>query len=436
MRNRYSTLLLILVAVAFAVAGCDQSTQTAEPDSVNRYIISMKTTAIGDASGVNFQDSSQTVVVPDTVTYAVQGFTVNKDYVWTVNDSEVPVETRSDDSYVWEAREGEFVSLMFTLDDPTVNVDPAAEASVNTFSVNSPDDNINPEVVNINTVIPQISTQLSRLPASITGATDDDDAPFAQVEALGSSSGIGAFLQAGAPGGSQSYTVFAPNDAAVGALGAVPTQATDSDEPPTSSVRADLLKYHALASKVGSGDLSDGSVETLFGNQTVEVDASAPAVNGTSIVGTDFPTAGNGFVHTIDEVLLPSTASADFTDRTTDPLSAGGPTTDPDSLTVDGSFIPEGGGFIVLHDSTELADQGAIQSIVGVSEYIGPNSIANSVDIALDEDVNNTTTIGAMPHEDTNDNQTYDFETSAGTEDTPYTLEGAPVLDYADINIE
>jgi len=30
----------------------------------------------------------------------------------------------------------------------------------------------------------------------------------------------------------------------------------------------------------------------------------------------------------------------------------------------------------------------------------------------------------------------YDFETTAGSEDTPYTLEGAPVIDYAAINIE
>mgnify|MGYP006288755125 CR=1 FL=1 len=430
MRNRYSTLLLILAAVAIAVTGCDQSTQTAEPANADRYIISMKNSAVGDAGGIDIQSSTQTVMVPDTIDYAVQGFTVNKTYDWTLNDSEIPVEGRSNSTYEWEAREGEFVSLMFTLDDPSVNVDPTAGETVNSLAVNSPDDDINQEVVDITAVIPQISTQLARLPSSMTGGS------FSQVELLGSSSGVGAFLQAGAPGGNQSYTVFAPNDAAIGALGAVPTQATDADEPTSSSVRADLLKYHALASKVGSGDLSDGSVPTLFGDQTIEVDAGAGTVNGTAIVGTDFPTAGNGFVHTIEDVLLPSTASVDFTDRTVDSLSAGGVTSDPDTITVDGSFIPDGGGFIVLHDSTALADQGAIPSTVGVSGYIGADSVANNVEIPVDQAISDTTTIGAMPHEDTNGNQTYDFETSGGTQDGPYTLEGSPILDYAIINIE
>lgn len=424
MRNRYSTLLLLLAAVALAITGCDQSTQTAEPADVNRYIISPKTAWIGDGTGVDIAGSTQQVFVPDTISYAVQGFTVNKNYNWTVNDQDVPVEFRSNTTYVWEERDGEFVSVMYTLDDAMVDIDHAAGESVNSLAVDSPDDNIDQEVVDVTAVIPQISKQLSRLPSSVTGGS------FSQLDLLASSSGVGAFLEGGAPGGDQSYTLFAPSDAAIGALGAVPTQATDPDEPVTSSVRADILKYHALASKVGSGDLSDGSVETLFGDQTIEVDASAGTVNGTSIVGADFPTAGNGFVHTISSVLLPPTASVDFTDRDTSALSAG------ETVTVDGSFIPDGGGFIVLHDSTELQDQGPIVSTVGVSDYIGPNSIANEVEVGLDEAINDTTTIGAMAHEDTNDNQSYDFATTGGSEDTPYTNEGAPVLDYGIINIE
>lgn len=109
---------------------------------------------------------------------------------------------------------------------------------------------------------------------------------------------------------------------------------------------------------------------------------------------------------------------------------------DPDSVTVDGSFIPNGGGFIVLHDSTELANGNTIQSIVGKSGYISPNSIANEVKVPVDEAISDTTTVGAMPHEDTDDDQTYDFETSAGTEDMPYTLEGSPVIDFGILYIE
>jgi len=421
MRNRYSTPLLILVAFALAVTGCDQSTQTAEPDSVNRYIISMKNTAIGDASGVNFQDSAQVVTAPDTVSYAVQGFTVNKNYNWTLNDGDVPVETRSNSSYVWEARQGEFVTVFFTQNDPMANVNPDG-ATTNTLRINSPDDNINAEQIEITTAAPTIDGQISRLGNYSTAAGFASDA------------GLAATLDGDGP-----FTLFAPTNEVLGALPAEPTQATDADESVTSSVLADILKYHVTANDLGSGDISDGqTVQTLFGNQELTFSTTnGISINGgqASVVRADLP-SNNGALHAIDAPLLPQTASADFTDRTTDSLSAGGPMSDPDSLTVDGSFIPEDGGFVVLHDSTELQNQGAIQSIVGASEYIGPNSIANEVEVELDEAISDTTTIGAMPHEDTNDNQMYDFETTAGSEDTPYTLEGAPVIDYAAINIE
>jgi len=90
----------------------------------------------------------------------------------------------------------------------------------------------------------------------------------------------------------------------------------------------------------------------------------------------------------------------------------------------------------VLHDSTELQNDGPVQSTVGVSGYIGPDSVANEVKVPLDESISDTTTVGAMPHRDSNDNQTYDFATTGGSEDTPYTLEGGPVIDYAIVRID
>lgn len=415
MRNRYSTLLLFLSAAALVLTGCDQSSQTAEPNDANRYIISQKTSAVGDAGSVDIQSSTQTVVAPDTVSYAVQGFTVNKSYNWTVNENEVPVETRSTSSYVWEAREGEFVTVVFAQGDSHANVDPDA-ATTNTLRINSPDDNINAEEIEIETQVPTIAGQISRLGDYSTAAS------------LASSSGIAEIL-----GGDGPYTLLAPTNAALGALSADPTQATDGDEPATSSVRADILKYHAIDADVASGDISDGqTAQTLLGNQEVSFStADGVSVNNgeADVVGTDLPSS-NGALHAVDAPLLPQTASVDFTDRSMAALAAG------DTVTVDGSFIPDGGGFIVLHDSTELAEQGAISSIIGKSQYIGPDQIQNEVKVPLDESVSDTTTVGAMPHEDTNDNQAYDFETSAGSADTPYTLEGAPVLDYAEINIE
>ena len=427
MRNRYSTLLLILAAVSIAVTGCDQSTQTAEPGTANRYIISAKTSTVGDAGDVDIQGSTQVVTAPDTVSYAVQGFTTNKDYNWTVNDGDVPVETRSNSSYVWEARKGEFVTLVFTQEDPMTNVD-SETPTTNTLRVNSPDDDINAEEITITTEVPPFDEQVGRI-GNLGGSQG-----YSEAVGLVSTAGVDAVLQNGDP-----YTLLAPTNAAVRAIPTLPTQATDPDEPATSSVLGDLLKYHAIPSDISSGEISDGqTAQTLFGDQTVEFSTGdGVSINDgqASVSKPDFP-ATNGAIHGIDGVLLPSTASVDFTNRTVNSLSAGGMDSDPDSITVDGSFVPEGGGFIVLHDSTELQNQGAIQSIVGVSEYIGSNSIANGVKIAVDEAVNDTTTIGAMPHKDTNDNQEYDFETSAGTEDTPYTLEGSPIIDFGILYIE
>jgi hypothetical protein len=103
-------------------------------------------------------------------------------------------------------------------------------------------------------------------------------------------------------------------------------------------------------------------------------------------------------------------------------------------VTVDGSYIGDQGGYIVLHDSTSLANGNVIGSIVGHSDYIAPNSIANEVPVPLDVAISDTTAIGAMAHQD-DGNGVYDFESSSGSLDGPYTLDGAPVVDYGLLTI-
>lgn len=414
MASLHKVLSLILLGTLVVLTGCDQSSQNIDANYGNRYIISLGTSTVGDASGVDIRASEATVTAPDTVSYFVQGYTSEKNYTWTLNGSELPVQARAQESYEWERRGGEFVTVVFTQDDPGADVDPDI-STTNTLRVNSPDDNINAEEITIATQVPTITGQISRL------------GNYSTLASLATSAGLAGVLDGSGP-----YTLLAPSNEVLGGLAAVPSQATDADEPDSTSVLADILKYHAIDADVASGDISDGqTASTLFGDQTVSFSTSGGvSVNGgqASVVRTDLPSS-NGALHGLDGILLPSTASVDFTDRDTGPLAAG------DTLTVDGSFIPEGGGFIVLHDSTELADQGAIPSVIGSSEYIGGNSIANEVDVILDEAVSDTTTIGAMPHQDTNDNQTYDFQTSAGTEDGPYTLSGSAILDFGQVNV-
>lgn len=421
MTVRYYTLPLLLLAMALVIAGCDQSSLNNEPNYADEYIITQENSAVGDAATGSFSDEN-TVVVPDTVTYFVQGFTIDKDYTWTVNGDEIPVEAKSDQSYVWEDRGGEFVSLYFNEGDGSVSVDPEGSES-NTFAVNASQDEIEKEELEINAVTPSIVEQVSRLP-SFSSLLDDADA-----------AGVVPALESGGP-----FTVLGPRNSAFEELSAVPSNAVDDDEAPTSSVLGQILQYHAIAADVESGDISDGqTAQTLLGDQevTFSTDDSVTVNDNASVTQADIP-ATDGVIHRLDQVLLPSTALVDFTDRTlSDNATAAG-----DTLTVDGSYFPSGGGFIVLHDSTALADQGAIPSIVGVSDYVEPG-VNNSVKVVLDETISDTTTVGAMPHMDTNDNEQYDFETSAGTEDDPYTLGGdaantlpnGVVIDFAEINV-
>ena len=408
-------LSLLLVGALVVLAGCDQTEQNIQPDYGDRYIISLGNSVVGDASGVDINASTATVTAPDTVSYFVQGFTTEKNYTWTLNGEELPVEERSESSYVRSRRDGEFVTIVFSQEDPFANVNPGGSAT-NTLRVNSPDDNINAEEIEISTEVPSFGEQVVRLGSLGYSALVD----------LASASGVASVLTDGS-----TYTLFAPTDAVLGGLETAPTQATDPDEPASSSVLGDILKYHALAADVASGDISDGqTAATLLGNQTVSFSTtSGVSINDgqASVVNPDVPATG-GAIHGIDGVLLPSTASVDFTDRETETLAAG------DTVTVDGSYIGDQGGYIVLHDSTSLANGNVIGSIVGHSDYIAPNSIANEVAVPLDASISDTTTIGAMAHRD-NGNETYDFETSGGTQDAPYTLDGSAVIDYGVLDV-
>jgi len=430
MTDRCHAPSLLLLALAVVLMGCDQSSLNNAPENVNRYIITQEQSAVGDAVSGSFRgatpNNNPTVTIPDTVDYFVEGFTTEKSYNWTVNDSDVPVAERSDESYVWEKRDGEFVTLYYTTSDPTVNAT-ASGATTNTFSVNSPDDDINSETLEITTVVPSIPEQVTRLSS------------FSTLETAATSSGIATVL-----GGSGPFTVLSPRDSAFADLSALPTQAVDPElgEDSTSSVRGQLLQYHAIAANVSSGDISDGqTAQTLLADQEVTFGVSGGTVTvdgDAEVVRPDIPVS-NGAVHRLDGVLTPSTALVDFVSRTLpDTSTAAG-----DTLVVDGSFMPEGGGFIVLHDQDELQNQGPIASIVGVSDYVEPG-INNEVEVPLDEAISDTTTIGAMPHKDTDGDQTYDFQTSGGTQDTPYTLGNGSaentlpngvVIDFANINV-
>ena len=401
MRHRYHTLLLLCAAAALVLAGCDQSSQKASPENVNRYIITQNNSASGDAATGSFSGAN-VVNVPDTVDYYMQGYTVNKDYTWTVNgSSDLPTAASSDQTYEWQSRGGEFITVVYGPGDPIATTS-GMSASTNSIQVNASNDDINAETIEVSAAVTDsISGQIGRFGA------------FATLTSLAASSGIADVLSQEGP----SFTLFAPSEAAFAALDNVPTQAVDEDEDATSSVRADILKYHAIQrDSLTTTDLPANDVETLLGGETVSV--TADLVSQANIPAT------NGVIHKLNAPLLPPTASVDFTDRTLADTSV----TDTDSLTVDGSYFPEAGGYIVLHEGS------AGGPVVGSSEYVEGPGVSNDVQVYLDEDYSgeSAVTLVAMPHEETTGDETLDFPGN----DTPYTLSGSPVTDQAEITVE
>ena len=404
MRHRYHTLLLLCAAAALVLAGCDQSSQKASPENVNRYIITQNSSASGDAATGSFSDAN-TVNVPDTVDYYMQGYTVNKDYTWTVNgSSDFPVAASSDQTYEWQSRGGEFITVVYGPGDPIATTS-GMSASTNSIKVNASNDNINAETIDVSAAVTDnLSGQIGRFGA------------FSTLTSLAASSGIADVLSQEGP----SFTLFAPSEAAFAALENVPTQATDGDEDATTSVRADILKYHAIqGDSLTASDLPANDVETLLGSETVSV--TADMVSQANIPAT------NGVIHKLNGApLLPPTASVDFTDRTVADTTVTQDAPD-DSLTVDGSYFPEEGGYILLYD-----DSG---SVVGESKYISGPGVSNEVKVGLEENVSSGTgpiTLVAIPHRENSGNESFDGDSS----DPPYQLDGSDVMDEAVIDVE
>jgi uncharacterized surface protein with fasciclin (FAS1) repeats len=97
-------------------------------------------------------------------------------------------------------------------------------------------------------------------------------------------------------------TVFAPTEEAFAALpeGLVACLL----EPENKDALSAILTYHVVDGLVTSGDLANGDVPTLQGeNVTVDITGGAK-INDATVVQADV-TASNGVVHVVDAVLVP-----------------------------------------------------------------------------------------------------------------------------------
>ncbi|WP_423743529.1 twin-arginine translocation signal domain-containing protein (plasmid) [Haladaptatus sp. SPP-AMP-3] len=101
------------------------------------------------------------------------------------------------------------------------------------------------------------------------------------------------------------------------------------------------------------------------------------------------------------------------------------------------------GGFVTIHDAS-LLDGKVFDSVIGVSDALDAGT-HEDVEISLYEGVpggdyemsmlDGDTTLIAMPHFDSDDSGSYDFLTSEGETDGPYTMDGKAVVDDAKITL-
>ncbi|MFA9416702.1 hypothetical protein [Natrinema sp. HArc-T2] len=109
-------------------------------------------------------------------------------------------------------------------------------------------------------------------------------------------------------------------------------------------------------------------------------------------------------------------------------------TTDGETVVVENVTLASP-GFVTIHNSSLLIGD-AIGSVIGTSEYLEAGTHEN-VTVTLDDPLEESETLIAMPHRDTNQNETYDFVETEGEEDVPFlTPDGEPVTDEAVVTVE
>ena len=202
---------------------------------------------------------------------------------------------------------------------------------------------------------------------------------------------------------------------------------------PSAALSSTTIASDNSSASVSAAGVADTNVSTLA-TVTVTANAAGSATLSLSNVQVGF---GDGS----DDYNITSTGSSDVTvaNVTQAPASVTFDdqtvTNGSNTVTVESATL-EDGGFVVIHSVPVVPDNGtAADSVVGNSEFIADN--ASDIQITLDEPITANTTLVAMAHRDTDGDQAYNFPELNGTAvDGPYTFEGAPVVDSANITVE
>lgn len=189
-----------------------------------------------------------------------------------------------------------------TLSGESIKVDLTSGVKINQSSVSTADVMATNGVIHIiDTVLVPSTFVLSaepEVPATVVDiALSNGD--FSMLVSLLQKADLVGALQGEGP-----FTVFAPTNAAFEKLlAALNISASDLMNQPD---LAKVLLYHVISGNVMSTDLSDGLMAPTLNGESVKFDLSSGVmVNQSNVVSADIK-AGNGVVHVIDTVLVPT----------------------------------------------------------------------------------------------------------------------------------
>lgn len=368
--------LLVAGVLAVTVTACDQSEQNFELQEGDQ----LEVLGPGGVVIPNYDSSA-------TSTYTVRAFTVEQDYSWSVEGTGDGEVQNQGEEYVVNSPDQLGESYTVTV---TTTIDGQEASGSQATSVDN---------------YPTLRDQAEKYGKSIFASVAGDTGVITPLVTRGT-----------APDG---YTVFIPtNQAFLEELDENDDGEISPAETPETGVLTQILQYHVASDSLTAGDLSSGSVPTVLNeNEVLDVQVgSNVTVEGATVTQPDIALT-EGVGHVIDQVLLPN-AIASFDDQEL----VRDRSANIDSVTVQGAYLPNG-GFVVLHDSTELADGDAEGSVRGVSEYLDPGfheGIAVATDDTLSAGPGETVSLTAMPHTDDGD-ETYEFPAADG----PYTRTGS-----------
>lgn len=189
-----------------------------------------------------------------------------------------------------------------TLTGETIKVDLTNGVKINASSVSTADVMATNGVIHIIDTVLVPSTFVLNAEPEVPATVVDialSNADFSMLVSLLQKADLVGALQGEGP-----FTVFAPTNAAFEKLlAALNISASDLMNQPD---LAKVLLYHVVSGKVMSTDLSDGLEAPTLNGESVVFDLSSGAkVNQSNVVSADIE-AGNGVIHVIDAVLVPT----------------------------------------------------------------------------------------------------------------------------------